>query len=272
MFDHGTGPPLVVIPGVQGRWEWMIPGLRALGKRCRTISYSLCGDLGWGMRLDPSLGFENYLRQLDAVLDRAGIERAAICGVSYGGFIALRYAATRPHRVSTLVLVSAPAPGWVPSDRQRRYIARPWLSTPAFVLAGPLRLWPELRTALPEWRARLTFAVTHTARVLGAPSIPPLMASRVTLQQQLDFAPDCARVEAPALIISGEPPLDRVVPVEVTRTYASRIAGARYAMIERTGHIGMLTRPDLFADLVGEFVKQYAEPSHAEEARVKGGG
>ena len=31
----------MVIPGVQGRWEWMLPALRALAKRCRTISYSL---------------------------------------------------------------------------------------------------------------------------------------------------------------------------------------------------------------------------------------
>src|SRR2546423_808767 len=41
MFDKGSGLPLVVIPGVQGRWEWMRPALRALARRCRTISYSL---------------------------------------------------------------------------------------------------------------------------------------------------------------------------------------------------------------------------------------
>lgn len=255
MFDQGTGPPLVVIPGVQGRWEWMLPALRELQKRCRTIAYSLCGDFGSGMKLDASLGFDNYLRQLDMVLDRAGIEQASVCGVSYGGFIALRYAATRPHRVRTLILVSAPAPGWVPSERQRWYIARPWLSAPTFALGAPVRLWPEVRTAFPHWRERLAFAATHSARVLAAPIIPPLMAGRVRLQQQIDFASDCPRVKAPALIVTGEPPLDRVVPVEVTRTYASLIAGARCATIEGTGHIGMLTRADRFAEIVGEFVK-----------------
>ena len=33
MFDHGTGPPLIVIPGVQGRWEWLRPALDALTPR-----------------------------------------------------------------------------------------------------------------------------------------------------------------------------------------------------------------------------------------------
>jgi pimeloyl-ACP methyl ester carboxylesterase len=55
-------------------------------------------------------------------------------------------------------------------------------------------------------------------------------------------------------VITGEEGLDRVVPVTVTRTYASLIAGARYEMLERTGHIGLLTRPDRFASLVGDFV------------------
>ena len=38
MFDKGSGPPLIVIPGVQGRWEWMQPALLRLARQCRVIS------------------------------------------------------------------------------------------------------------------------------------------------------------------------------------------------------------------------------------------
>jgi 3-oxoadipate enol-lactonase len=258
MFDHGSGPPVVVIPGVQGRWEWMYPALRELQKSCRAISYSLCGDFGSGMRPDPALGFDNYIRQLEHVIERVGIRRAAICGVSYGGFIALRYAATRPERVGSLILVSAPAPGWVPSEYQRRYIERPWLSAPAFVVTSPRRIWPEIQSAFPGWRARLAFAVRHAARVLAAPMIPPIAATRVTLQQRLDFRPDCPRVRAPTLVITGEDTLDRVVPPEVTRWYLTMIPGARYAKIDETGHIGMLTRAERFAQIVSGFVHAHS--------------
>lgn len=254
MFDQGSGPPLIVVPGAQGRWEWMAPALRELQKECRTVSYTLCGDLGSEQRFDPALGFDNYIRQLDAVFDRTGLERAALCGVSYGGLVALRYAALRPGRVSSLILVSAPAPGWVPSERQRRYISRPWRSAPAFVVTAPRRLWPEIQAAYDTWPERLKFAVRHAARVLAAPMIPPVMAARVTLQQALDFAPDCAAIKAPTLIVTGEDGLDRVVPVEVTRRYRALIPGAHYARIERSGHIGMLTRPARFADIVSRFV------------------
>ena len=64
---------------------------------CRSAAgrsaYTLCGDTGSGMRFDPALAFDNYIRQLDDVFEQTGLERAALCGVSYGGFIALRYAA-----------------------------------------------------------------------------------------------------------------------------------------------------------------------------------
>lgn len=254
MYDQGHGTPLIVIPGVQGRWEWMKPALEELGKRCRVLSYTLCGDIGSGMKFERTLGFDNFVRQLDRVFDRAAVERAALCGVSYGGFIALRYAALHPERVSSLVFASSPAPGWVPDDRQRRYVARPWQSAPAFVAGAPLRLWPEIRAAYDTPRERLSFLLRHAARVVAAPIVPPLVAARVTLQQEMDFAPDCARVQVPTLIVTGEDDLDRIVPAEVTRRYRQLIPGARYVQMKRAGHIGLLTQPAQFADIVTGFI------------------
>lgn len=259
MFDEGSGPPVLVVQGLHGRWEWMTPALRELSRRCRTISYSLCGDFGSGVGIDPELGIENYTRQLDAVMDRAGLERAAICGTSFGGFVAVRYAAERPARVTALVLASAPGPGWEPTAQQARWLSRPWASAPAFVVSAPFRLWPELTAALPSLGSRLAFLARQAVRAAAAPMIPSLMAQRIRQARATDFAPDCARVQAPTLVISGEQALDRVVPVSVTRTYATLIRGAEYVVMERTGHIGVLTQPERFARIVAEFVHAHCQ-------------
>lgn len=253
LFDRGSGPPLVVIPGLQGRWEWTRPTLVELARTCRTISYSLAGDIGSGRRFDRSSGFDGHLTQLDAVLDDAGLTRAAICGVSFGGLVALRYAAHRPDRVSALVLVSAPGPRWRPSDRQAKWLASPWISAPLAAASFPLRVWPEIRQALPK-RQRLRFSVEQALRCAAAPAIPPLMSRRIDEAAAIDFVADCARVRAPTLVISGEESLDQVVPVRSTRAYATAISGASYVMLERTGHLGLLTQPRKFAGLVSEFV------------------
>jgi pimeloyl-ACP methyl ester carboxylesterase len=260
-FNKGTGPPLIVIPGVQGRWEWVRPTLEQLQRRCRTISYSLCGDFGSGCRHDRTLGFENYLRQLDDLFERAHLERAAICGISYGGFVALRYAATRPERVSALIIASSPSPGWAPSPIQHAFISTPWRSTPKFIATSPMRMWPEIRAAFDHPLARLSFLARHGLRVAAAPMIPALMAGRVVEQQTLDFTPDTSRVQAPTLIVTGEPGLDRIVPVESTLRYLSMIPGARQAVIPRTGHLGLVTRPELFASVVSDFVERHAPQS-----------
>jgi 3-oxoadipate enol-lactonase len=245
---------LIVVQGLHGRWEWTKPALRRLSRGCRTISYSLCGDIGSRRRFDPALGFENYLRQLDAVFDQAGVRTAEICGISFGGLVALQYAATRPDRVSALVLASAPGPAFRPNPQQARWLSKPWRSAPAFVLTSPLRVWPEIRTAFPRRRGRLAFMLRQGARCAAAPIVPSLMAARMRSAAQIDFDAACRHVQAPALIVSGEEGLDRVVPVSSTRSYAELLPQAEYRVIERTGHMGSLTQPDRFADIVTGFV------------------
>ena len=56
VFDRGSGPPVIVVPGLQGRWEWARPALHRLASTCRAISYSLSGDFGSGRRLRHELG------------------------------------------------------------------------------------------------------------------------------------------------------------------------------------------------------------------------
>lgn len=244
MFDKGTGPPLVVIPGVQGRWEWMAPALEALAARCRTISFSL-----------PAVPrFEDLLVAVDGVLDARRLRGAAIAGVSFGGRVAAAYAATRAARTSALVMVSAPGPSWTPSAAQAGYLERPWLSTPGFLVTSPMRMWPEIAAAIPPRGRRLRFAVAHAMRLAAAPIVPAAMAARMSLEVPFDLADACRRIAAPALVVTGEPDLDRVVPVASTREFVSLIPGAKYEMMEGTGHIGLVTQPDRFARVVGTFV------------------
>ena len=254
MVEKGEGPAVVMIPGIQGRWEWMEPAVTSLASRCRVISDSLAGDRGSAAGIDPSRGFDGYLEWVDTLLDRAKVERAAICGVSYGGFVALHYAARRSRRVSSLILVSTPSPRWKPSCQIERYLRAPRLMSPIFALSSPFRLYPEIVQALPHRADRGRFAVKHLYRVTRYPCAPRRMAQRVRMLEGVDLHGDCLRVTAPTLVVTGVAGLDRVVPVDSTREYLSAIPGASHAQIEGTGHIGLVTKPDRFSDIVGRFV------------------
>ena len=66
----------------------------------------------------------------------------------------------------------------------------------------------------------------------------------------LDLEREAIPLRLPTLVITGEPGLDRVVPVQLTRDYLRIWPHARAATIARTGHLGVITRPGEFADLV----------------------
>ncbi len=266
MVDLGSGIPVVLVPGIQGRWEWMRPAVAALGARCRVLTSSLPGDPGSVGPLDPACGFDSLVTLVERLRLRAAVDRVAVCGVSYGGYAALQYAATHADRTLALVLVSTPGPDWRPDARTLRYVRWPRLFAPLFIATAPLRLLPEIRAARGGWPAALAFVVQHLARVAAAPMSPSRMSARVRLAVGVDFRAACARVSAPTLVVTGERDLDRVVPVDLTFEYARAIRGARTAVIERSGHIGLVTRPHRFAEIVGGFVEEVARAS-AEAAR-----
>ena len=254
MFDAGSGTTLLVIPGIQGRWEWMEPSIDALAREFRVITASLPGEPGVPVPFDEGADFESFVRHIDGVLDEAGVSEAVICGVSFGGLIALRYAAQRSHRVRRLILVSTPGPRWKLTRQLSRYAKWPTLASPLFAIGAIGRFWRELRVTYPGVLAQLRVTARISWRVAKAPGIPYRMSRRARLAERQDFEADCAAVAVPTLVITGERELDRVVPCDDTMCYLTLIPGARFELFERTGHLGTVLAPERFAAIISRFI------------------
>ena len=242
------------MPGLQGRWEWAKPALTELARTCRTISYTLSGDIGSGSTLQPELGFENYTRQLEDVLERAGLEA--------GGHLwrVLR-------RVRGFEIRGAPSGtrlGADPRVRSRSRMAPEpaagGLDLPALVVnarvpgdvAAPGLAGGE-RGAAPRRVPAGVPRAPGAALPGGADDSVADGSDEYSCTAGIDFDDDCRRVSSPTLVVSGEEPLDRVVPVGSTRKYAKLIPRADYRVLPHTGHMAILTRPSMFAGLVSDF-------------------
>jgi pimeloyl-ACP methyl ester carboxylesterase len=260
MFEAGSGPPLVLVPGIQGRWEWMRASIDALSKNFRVLAVSLPGEPGSESgrlrHLDQNRGFDAFVEHIDHVLDEASIDRAVICGVSFGGLIALRYAARRPERVSALILVSTPGPRWKPKPKLARYMKWPTLSSPLFFAGSIQRFWPELCVTHPDLGSRLRFCASTVSRIVAAPAVPSRMSVRAKLMAAESFEADCARVSAPTLVVTGERNLDKVVKHDETLEYLHLIKGARHELFDNTGHLGIVSAPGRFAEILSKFVRR----------------
>jgi pimeloyl-ACP methyl ester carboxylesterase len=112
----GEGPPLVKaanwLSHLDYDWQssvwrhWLVE----LSNRFRLVRYDErgCGLSDWDV---PEFSFEAWVRDLEAVVDAAGLDRFALLGISQGGPVAIAYAVRHPERVSRLVLLGAFAQG-----------------------------------------------------------------------------------------------------------------------------------------------------------------
>ena len=259
IIDRGSGPPLVLIPGLQGRWEYLRPAVDALSVFFRVLTFSLGdGDL------------DAYAHQVASMLSRKGIDRATICGVSFGGLVAVRFAAQNPARCEALILASSAGPALLLRRRHQIYVRAPWIFGPIFLAESPLRLRPEICAAIPDARARRQFALRGLRTLLSAPVSLSRMAARAKLISSVDLGPDCEQITAPTLVVTGERHLDHVVPVEGAAEYVRLIPDARALVLERTGHLGSITRPDLFAAMIRDFVCAAGVASRAVNSSPEG--
>jgi pimeloyl-ACP methyl ester carboxylesterase len=255
IIERGSGDPLVLIPSLQGRWEYLRPTVDALSESYRVLTFSLCDEPTAKASFDPVQGIESFAAQVEAVLDERQLSRAAICGVSFGGLVALRAAARMPSRISALVLASTPGPQFHLKSRHKLYTRFPRFFGLAFAAESPWRLRPEIKAALPERSDRRRFMRDQLRTLVDAPLSLSRMAARAHSIESHDRRADCALVSCPTLIVYGDPALDLIVDTRSTEEYGQLIRGASLVRMERTGHLGSITRPGEFAGIVHGFLQ-----------------
>lgn len=255
IVEQGRGQPLVLIPGLQGRWEYLRPTIDALAGDFHVVTFPLCDEPSADVPYDVARGLDNFVDQIQAALNQLNLTNAVICGVSFGGIVALRFAARHPERTSSLILVSTPGPRWHLRRKHEIYTKVPWLLGPVFVAEAPWRLWREIMQALPDGGTRVRFVWKQLLALARAPLSLPRMAARARMIAGSGRVDECRSVLAPTLVVHGEPSLDHVVSVDGTSEYGRLIHGARTLLLERTGHLGVMTHAREFASQLHGFLE-----------------
>jgi pimeloyl-ACP methyl ester carboxylesterase/DNA-binding CsgD family transcriptional regulator len=243
----GEGPPLVKAPHwlthLEYEYESPIwkPWIGDLSREHRLVRMDErgCGLSDWDV---ASLNFDDFVRDLEAVVDAAGIEGPfALFGHSQGGAIAIEYAARHPERVSHLVLLGTYMRGarhrGLPPERLAEFealaqlVAAGWGREDAtyrqmFALQFAPHGTPEQIHSMSELQRRASSAENATRTVRSF--------------YEIDVSASAPRVACPTLVIHARG--DRRVPFEEGRLVASAIPGARFLMLESESHI--LLPPD----------------------------
>ncbi|MEU2436234.1 alpha/beta fold hydrolase [Streptomyces rubradiris] len=222
---RGRGTPLVLLAGQANDHHWWDTVRTDFhpARSTLTLDYRGTGDSD---KPDAPYSTELFARDVIAVLDELGIDRADVYGTSMGGRVAQQLAARHPHRVGALVL-GCTSPGG-PHGVERGADVRRALTRPRPGAA---------RQALLELMYTPGWLASHPAphHTLGDPGMPAharrhhLAAS--DQHDAWDILPD---ISAPTLVVHGSD--DLLNPAANAPLLADRIPGARLHLIPRARH------------------------------------
>lgn len=238
----GSGPPLVKAANWLNHLEfdWESPVWRRLfgelAARHTLVRYDERGS-GLSERDPPSQSLEDWVRDLEAVVDDLGLERFPLLGISQGCAVCVAYAARHPERVSAMVLHGGYAAGWrattdyPPDEVARRdasieLVRHGWgANTPAYRQMFTLTFIPGGTAEEIEWFNELE---RRTVSPEGAARFMEAFA-------EIDVRDELRRVEAPTLVLHSDG--DQRIDPEVGQDLAAEIPDARYVLLESPNHL-----------------------------------
>jgi pimeloyl-ACP methyl ester carboxylesterase len=243
--EWGEGPPLVLVPGMAGGFELLGPLARILANHFRVISYQLRGEDNC-FALRRPFDLQDLVADLSEFFDWLCLETPTLLGVSFGGVLALEFAARYPHRIDRLVVQGVGArfeKGLIQQVASTVLNRFPLPSDNPFVNQFFNLLFGARQDndALFEFVTRQCWQTDQS-----------VMAHRFKLVESFDMDRKLRRIRMPTLVLAGD--RDVLVSSRSLALLCEGLPHARFARLPNSGHLAFVTRPNLVADKVTEFL------------------
>jgi pimeloyl-ACP methyl ester carboxylesterase len=242
--DEGRGAPLVLLhpfPFSRDLWSGLLPALSA-DRRVIAVDAR-----GFGESALAPYAIADLADDLAALLDALDVKRAAVLGMSMGGYTALAFAARHATRLSALVLADTRSAADTPEARAKRDEALATLRDRGVdaYLDGSLGKMLAPGAAAPL-QARV--------RAAAVPRADAIAAALVALRDRPDRTAELPAIACPTLVLCGAQ--DQVTPAAEMRRMSGAIPGARYVELAGAGHLAHLEAPEPFAKAVNGFLAE----------------
>lgn len=213
---------------------------RAFTERYRVIRYDARGQGGTEAPAPPYTA-DDLGADAVALLDHLRIERAHVCGVSLGGFVALWLAVNRPQRLRAAVYADTAARiGTVDGWNERIAAVRDGGTVSIRDLVMERFFSDRFRGEEPDVVADIGDALEDHR--------PEGYIGHCTALRDGDLRDDVGAIDVPSLVIVGT--ADVSTPPEESRWLHERIAGSRLEELPGAGHLSNLERPTAFTHAV----------------------
>jgi 3-oxoadipate enol-lactonase len=246
LHRSGAGPNLLLLHclGVDRHlWDIAAHGLDA---HYTLLTYDFPGHGETPLPAGP-YGIEHLSLQLSAMLEREGVTRTHVAGISLGGLVAQHFAAHHPDMVERLALIDT-TPRYV-DDMRKMWVDRAATARAAGVPAlidGLLQIW-----FTPEFVAGNPPAVRYVRNTLNRTSGEGYALACEALGAA-DLRSLVGEIKAKTLVVCGEndvPPF-----LDAARWLAANLPQAQLRWLGPARHASVLEQPAAFRQALKEFL------------------
>ncbi len=242
--------PIVLIHGFPLSHEMWNPQIEFLKQDSRVIAYDIRGhgesDVG-----DGQYTMELFADDLLGLLDSLKIQKAVLCGLSMGGYIALRAVEKSEERVEGLILCDTKAE----ADPNEAKLKR--AATIRFVKdqgMGPFIESQVHALLAPQTVTRSPATVEIVRRIVQRNAPLGICGALLAMAGRTDTSAVLPRLRIPTLILVGEN--DALTPPEVSQSMQGKIPSSSMRIIQRAGHLSNLENTEDFDRYLGEFLSK----------------
>ena len=245
-LESGDGWPVILIHGFPLRADMWGPQLAAAPSGWRYIAPHLRG-VNNGPPLDRALSMDEFARDIEALMDALEIERAAIGGLSMGGYVTFALFRQAPARFTAMILADTRPQADTPPGREARIRMRALLAE-----QGPRAVADQMLPKLlsPNASPETVSAVRGWIEALDPGAIDGQIAA---LMERPDSTPDLTCINVPSLVIVGE--ADTLTPVADSQAMQAAIARSALVVIPGAAHVSNLEQPDAFSRALADFLR-----------------
>ncbi|MCA0849394.1 alpha/beta fold hydrolase [Salipiger thiooxidans] len=256
--EAGQGTPILFIHEFGGNYDAWEPQMRRFSRRHRCITYAARGYRPSDIPTD----LEQYSQRIAvedalAVLDGLEIEKAHIVGLSMGGFATAHFGLIAPERALSLTIAGA---GYGAEKQFEEYFRGVSLSVAEnFETRGAKEFSKiyglgasrvQFQNKDPRGWAEFSERLSNHDDLGAALTMRGVQARRPSLY---DLEAEFARMEVPTLVMTGDED-DHCIQTSV---YLKKtIPACGLAIFPKTGHTLNLEEPELFNQLLAEFLAQ----------------
>jgi len=247
-LGDGPGEPLILLHAFPLNGRMFEPQMEAFSKGRRVVAPDYPG-FGRSPRTPAQPDIRYYAEGVRGLLDRLGLERVVLGGVSMGGYVAFGCMRLFPEMVSGLILADTrPDADSEETRENRKNMARRVADEGVEVL-----IELQMRRLLARYTLEKNEEVVEEVHNMILESSPGgVVAALGAMRERPDSTPLLKEIEVPTLVIGGEE--DGISSPEVMGAMAEKIPDSRHVTLPRAGHLSNLEAPEGFNAALKEFL------------------